>query len=465
MTAALTLAGLTLAALLTATALVNWAAGLAGLVTWLLVVDLLRKFTGGGLLLVAATDAIVLAAVVRCLAGRDLARNAAPLRPIAWPLLTLAVWAIVRGLPGLHGSPREVLVGLHGWFMYVPLLWLGFTLRTRPAAFRWWRTALVILGTGAALGTIAQAAWGPDVLNPPYNADLQLQVVHTYAGDLGVARPNSVFMYTSRLAGVLFAVLCGMAAWLADPEAARGRTRVMTAGVSALVAVALLLSGQRVLVAALAVGTAVMLVAWVRVRRQGPAAGAARWRPAAAGLGIALLAIGLLRLPALHGLAAFYRETFLTPIAGGVPEQLRYAVLGVRDALAATLAGHGTGTASVGRAHALGVTWHAEGLMPLEGGTGVLAWEWGLPGLAAWAWLVIAVLWALARRARTGTTAGDTLYAVAAAVLATTLLAGWFHFTAGAYQSYAVQILLWLTVGAALAPPTSATAPRSGTAG
>ena len=52
-----------------------------------------------------------------------------------------------------------------------------------------------------------------------------MYVVHTYANGLGVARPNSVFMYTSRLAGVLFATLCGMAVWLTDAPPFRGRAR------------------------------------------------------------------------------------------------------------------------------------------------------------------------------------------------------------------------------------------------
>ncbi len=449
---------LTAAGLLTGAALVDWPAGLPALTAWLVVADLLRKFTDDNLLMLAATDAIAAAAIAGWARSRWRSPWPAPLLPMAWPLAGLAVWALVRSAPGAWQEPAVVAVGLHGWFMYVPLLAVGYALRAHAGAWQRWLGSLAWLGVIAAAGVFVQVAVGLDALNPADTSAMQLRVIHTYADGDAVIRPNSIFMHPTRLSGVLYAVLCLLPA-MAAPGGWGARRPWALVAVGATVGLALLLSGQRALVAACPVMGVALFGVRVRAARSGGTSTRTLWRGASLAALAMVVALAVAGWASGGGLTAFYWETFVTPAQGRTFQQFDYASSGVRSALAAASWGHGTGTASVGRAHALGVSWDTDDLMPLEGGTGVLAWEWGWPGLLLWAWLVASVVRALWRRCQRATDPADALATAGVLALVLTFMAGWFHLTAGAYQSYALQILLWVTVGSALAGPGAEAGP------
>lgn len=447
------------AVLLATGALADWTFGLCAFTAWLAVGDLLRKFTGNSLVLLGATELIAVAAIARFVWAWHLGQVPRLRTRITVPLAVFALWALARAVPALAADPLVGLNGLHAWLLFAPLLYAGYAMHAEGRDGGTWSAVAVAVGTLAAAGGLLQLALGLDVLNPSETGGLPLKVLHSSAHTDAIPRPNSVFMHAGRFSGLLLAVLwlVPMAAARATPTPAVRRRLLWSA--AALILAALLLSGQRATFACLVAGGILMAVAVAphleRSRRL-------RRRALVGATVVAALLVLAGRLPN-GGVAEFYASLFSPARIDNTLEDLRYTTGGMRYAFETTRWGHGTGAASTGRAYALGVPWNDAAVMPLEGGTGVLLWEWGPVGLALWIWLVWTIareLWNRTRAAASLTAAGICAGALAAAL---TSMGLWFHFTVSAYQSYPLQALLWLTIGGALAAGDGGT--RSGTAG
>ncbi|MGE0392482.1 MAG: hypothetical protein AB7P67_02830 [Vicinamibacterales bacterium] len=451
------------AALLAAGALADWTFGLCAFTAWLAAGDLLRKFGGNSLVVLGATELIAVAAIARFAWAWHQGLLPRLRTQITTPLVVLALWTLARAVPGLLSDPLVALNGVHAWLLFTPFLYAGYAMHAGDRDAGPWAAAVLTVGTLAAAGGLLQLALGLEVLNPSDTGGLLLKVLHSSDETDPIPRPNSVFMHAGRFSGTLLAVL-----WLVPMAAARvtpahrGRRLALRAAV-ALVLTGLVLSGQRATLVCLIAGGVLMAIAAAPHLRQihrlrhrlltGVAAGA-----------VLLAAAGWL---APNGLAQYYGGLFSPSRIDSTIEDLRYTTGGMRYALETTFWGHGTGAASTGRAYALGVPWDDDAVMPLEGGTGVLLWEWGPAGLALWVWLVWTIARELWRGARTAASPADAGICAGALAAVVTSMGLWFHLTVSAYQSYPLQALLWLTVGGALAAgdrPGPGRA-RSGTAG
>jgi len=436
-------AGVASAAVLASGALADWTFGLCAFTAWLAVGDLLRKFTGNNLLLLGATELIAAAAMARFAWEWSRGRVARLTTPITMPLAVLAAWTLARTLPGVASDPRVALNGVHAWLAFTPLLYAGYALRRSEDGTRW--TAVVLgLGALAGAGSLLQSGLGLDVLNPTDTGGLPLKLFHSYSDTTSIPRPNSVFMHASRSAGVLLATLWLTPAALASTSSASQR-RLGTL-VAIAIGVALVLSGQRATLACLAAGVVLGLAAMgPRLARLGRSQ--VRVILATGALAVLLAGGAISR----GSLLDFYGELLQPDHFAETVEQLQYTVGGIHAALATSWWGHGTGTASAGRAYALGVPWNDVAVMPVEGGTGVLLWEWGVAGPLIWLWLVWTIARELWRRVRSATGDSAALVCIGALAAVLTSMGLWFHLSAAAYQSYPLQALLWLTVGGALA--------------
>jgi len=449
--------GVASASVLAAVALVDWTFGLCAFTAWLAVGDLLRKLTGNSLLLLGATELIAAAAIARFAWEWWHGRVPRLTTPISTPLAVLAAWTLVRTFPGLASDPRVALNGIHAWLAFTPLLYAGYALHRSNDGAAWTAVALAV-GALAGFGGLLQAGLGLDVLNPSDTGGLPLKLLHSYSDLTSIARPNSVFMHASRFAGVMLALFWLVPAALASARSVAWRRMILMAAV--VIGVAIVLSGQRATLVCLAAGVVLGLgTVSPTLLTLGP-------RRLSLILGTAVL-LGLLvgTLFAESALRYFYVELFSPGEFADTLAQLKYTVGGMHAAVATSLWGHGTGTASVGRSYALGVPWNDASVMPVEGGTSVLLWEWGVAGPLIWLWLVWTVGRELWRRARSASGAPTALVCTGALAAALTSMGLWFHLTAGAYQSYPLQALLWLTVGSALAagdgPAADRTPPRA----
>ena len=430
------------AAALVAGATLDWTFGITAFVVWLTIGDLLRKFTGGSLLLLGTTELVAAAAMLRF--GWEIWRGRVPrpVLPVTGPLAVFAVWVVVRALPDLVRSPWTALNGIHGWLFFVPFLYAGYAWRSRERTAGW-PLAAVIMGAVAAAGGLAQGWFGLDVLNPADTSGLPLKLLHAYSHTESVPRPNSVFMHAGRLSGVLLAVLWVLPAALAQAPA-RFAVRVSLAAAASAITAALVLSGQRAALLSLAAGAVVVVVSLRgRVLRSN-----GLWLA----LGAGALAAALLVRTAPAGLTLrFYGDTVSPAAIEERIADLHYTFGGMRYALETTRWGFGTGAASTGRAHALGVPWNDPSVLPLEGGLGVLVWEWGVAGPVLWLWLAGTLAHALWRRTRLAREDGEAWTSAAALAAVCASMGVWFIFSASAYQSYPLQALVWLTAGHALA--------------
>jgi hypothetical protein len=431
------------AAALVVGAILDWRFGITAFVVWLTVGDLLRKFTGGGLLILGATELVAAAAMLRF--GWEVWRGRVPrpVLPVTGPLAVFAVWVVARALPELVHSPWTALNGINAWLFFVPFLYAGYAWRSQERTAGW-PLAAVVMGAAAAAGGLAQGWFGLDVLNPAETSGLPLKLLHSYSHTESVPRPNSLFMHAGRLSGVLLAVLWVLPAALAQAFARLG-VRVSLAAAASAITAALVLSGQRAALLSVAAGAVVIVLA-LRGR-------VLRSRGLWLALGAGALAAALLVRTAPSTLTLRFYGDSLSPAA--VEERLadlRYTFGGMQSALQTTRWGFGTGAASTGRAHALGVAWNDPAVMPLEGGLGVLVWEWGIAGPVLWFWLSGTLAHALWRRTRLAREDGEAWTSAAALAAVCASMGVWFIFSASAYQSYPLQALVWLTAGHALAP-------------
>lgn len=444
------------ATVLAVAALRDWAFGLCAFTAWLAVGDLLRKFTGNSLANLGATELIALAAMARFILEWSRGRVPRLRTPVTVPLAVFAGWAVARALPALATEPLVALNGLHAWIFFTPLLYAGYAMGAGNRDDATWVTAALAVGVLAATGGLIQFGFGLDMLNPADTGGLPLKLLHSSDVE-PVPRPNSVFMHAGRLSGVLLAVLWTVPAAVMRMQPGRSGARAPVAAAAGITLAGLVFSGQRATIVCLAAGA---MLAAVAAARQLSQAGARLRLGLSVGAVAVVLLVGFGFAVSDTATVRFYGDLFSPRWLEVALEDVEYTGTGVRYALETTLWGHGTGAASTGRAYALDVLWNDAAVMPLEGGTGVLLWEWGPAGLALWVWLAGTVVRELWRRTRAAASLSTACVCAGALAAAVTSMGLWFHLTAAAYQSYPLQALLWLTVGNALAAGDRAAASR-----
>jgi len=419
-------------------------------------------------------------------------------RPL-WLLIPLAALVLLAlGEAPLSATHTQALIGLRGYFIYVPLLWVAPAIISSPER----RRALVLLVLGLAFGeailALFQIAAGPGGINKLVSgAQYGIVTIRGHA----YLRPSGTFMQNGTLSAfALPAVLFGLATVVASR-----RAQLVALGLTTLpvLVVLVVLSGSRGLFGCVVPAVAVFVVSLVVQRRLGTLAAAI----AASAIGLAVLLLAFTASAAvaawvsvaitLVAVATVRVEAVRVRVLGRVARPRRIATFAVIAAAAVVapilvlqlarggggtvvggLVARGTGTANVGaetgsgvfatrirpelrRIRAAGLRGHGPGtqslgaeydpgarILPGESEYSKVADELGLVGLAFFLWFLVALAVGSVQGARASEEPWERTTALSAAAL-TILLPVWL-LVAYTLDFPIVGLLFYSLVGCAI---------------
>src|ERR1051326_924088 len=380
----------------------DWRNGVYFLLAWLLFEDFARKFLGNNMSVYFAKDALLLIVYLAFFAAyRRKTHNTEVFSPpFLIPLMFLVWFGVLQIFNPASTSIFYGLLGIKLYFLYVPLLLVGYALVDCEKALRkFFQINLGLMLVIIALG-IAQSVLGPKFLNPEVPADDIRLLSQTYReapiSGVRVYRPTSVFVGAGRFQDMLivaWTLVFGFSAYLLLRHK-RGRNFAFIA--LTLTSVGCVMSASRG-VFMWTLGTAVVGIAaftWGAPWRQGEARRILRT------LNRALLAIALGAVVLL----ATYPEAFLnrltvfsetldprSPVSELVHRTREYPM---RNFLAAFdydrwPYGYGIGTVSLGGQYVSRFFGVRPPTTSVESGFGSLVIEMGILGLILW--LIMAV--------------------------------------------------------------------------
>ena len=459
----------------------SWRNGLYFFLTWLLFEDFTRKYLGNNMAIYFGKDFLVLVVYISFyLAMRR--REVKTFRPpFLMPLLLFIWFGFMQAFNPGSTSFWFGLLGLKIYFLYVPLLFVGYALLNSEAQLRKFffvnlALALVIISLG-----IAQAIVGPSFLNPQtLGADIalgsQLYRVSPISGAL-IYRPCSIFVSTGRYIDFLqvawLLVLACSGYLLLRYQKRRGLAFLAVS----VCAAGVFLSGSRgsfLLTLINAVAFALAFI-WGAPWRQGEVVRVFRTlQRIAIGMILAVALLFMIFPEALGTRLALYSETLL-PGSSANEVGNRVWDYPLRNFLGAFTVdrwpyGYGIGTASLGtqyvarffKAKLIGIS--------VESGFGTIVIEMGIVGLLLWLVMSGAIVfqaWGVVKTLR-----GSPYFPLAFAVFWYALMLLFPLTFAGMqpYQDFLLNAYLWLLVGilfrlpslnlAAQAAPADLTAPR-----
>ncbi len=464
----------------------NWRFGILSFFAWIVVEDLIRKYLGNRIVLYGVKDALILLTYVSFLFARMRNRRTGKFHnPIRTPLVALIVLAVAECFNPQIEHPLIPVIGMRMYFLYVPLLYLGYAYFDSEERLRRFLLFALLLGGGVAALGVLQALMGLDLLNPKgFVPGLRLELIRVAPeSQMSVPRPTSVFVDAGRFAQYLFVLfflgLGALSYWQGlhrDEERAlweepRPRIRALACRVLSvrrrqerslwlaftLIGAGLIVSAQRA--ALLLVGAALLILA-MKAGRDRLATWTARFRKPSfpigkigGGIVLALVGLALVRPERLIALYRFCVET-LSPIARETEVSWRPKVYW-RDILFAIqesrVFGHGTGTASLGLQYLYGLDYFYQGetgsLYRVEGGYASVIWEWGGIGVAFWLWWTAVLVFAAARTA--WRLEGSRFFGPAAALALFLALLHFPYFFLGlpVYQNYVNNAYHWFLCG------------------
>jgi hypothetical protein len=434
----------------------DWRRGLYAFVFWILFEDIIRKYAGNNMAIYFAKDALVLILYLSFFRARA-AKKLEKFRPPFRFALLLFFWLSL--LQVFNPASPSLFFGLLGMkmdFLYVPLLYVGYTFaRTELDVQRLFAFLSVLILIVAGLG-LAQSIIGPSFLNPPTLQDdiRSLGTLYRYTSSgLGAYRPTSVFVSSGRFQNFLilsWIISLGYAAYLV----VRGVRKRKLAFVSlAAVGAASLMSASRgVLMWNL--GSTLVISAgflWGAPWRQRETMRVLRAIQRAALLtGIAIILLMVVFPEALGTRLTIYSETLLPSSPASelyhrtqtYPlQQLEYAFENPRWPI-----GHGTGTSGLGLQYLRRFLNLVSLPIGVESGLGNIVVELGILGLVLWVVLGLAVTlsaWKVVKHLR-----GSPWFPLAFSMFLYTALIFFPMTYAGMpYQDFLINSNLWLLVG------------------
>jgi hypothetical protein len=459
----------------------NWRTGFYVFLVWLLFEDMVRKHMGNNMAIYFAKDVMVVLIYIALFVS--LRRRREPtFRPPFLMAIAVFFWFGVLQMFNLH-SPSFLYggLGVKLYFLYIPLMFVGYELVRSDADLQRFLTASLLLAAAIAGLGVIQSIVGPQFLNPTYLApeirelgDLQKvtpithQIIHL---------PASVFVSTGRYGEYLFlaAVLgMGTAGYLLL-YSARGRGIVF--GSLGIVAVAIALCGSRgtlllALMSAIVMSSAFIWGAPWRTRQVYRMFAAIR---RAAIIMVMCLVVAIMAFPTEIGSRwAFYSET-LSPssTANELPHRVwEYPLRNLMGAFSEPnwVEGNGIGTASLGIQYVAAYLHQRPLPIAVESGWGDIVVEFGFFGLILWLiWttLVIVGCWRVTLQLKQ-----TRMFPIGFAI-------AWFVFvmlgpdmfaTINSFQDYVLNAYLWILIGVLyhlpeilfgrpVAVPSAATAP------
>lgn len=440
------------------TILRDWRLGFYSFMVWLLFEDLVRKFTGNNMLIYFAKDVLATLTFFSLMVMVRRTREFLFRPPFVVWFGLFFLLGVIQVFNPFSPSLLYGLLGFKLYFYYFPFIFVGYALIHDDRSLdRFLLANMIIASVIAGLGII-QAIVGPGFLNPAVLAPelRELSTLERYAPISGSAvfRPSSVFVSDGRFASYL------MIMWIFGLGTSgyfllrRRRGQVIVFGGTALIAVAIALSGSRGAMIQSVVSILVLVAAFLwgapLASRQ-----ARRLAQAAARIfmtgALAILLTFVVFPEAIGARWNFYYETLSpsSPYSELVSRGKDYPTENLKFAFTQPnwMFGNGIGTASLGVQYVTKIVQGSRLTAGVESGWGNLILELGIPGLVLWiAWTAAAAIacWKVASRLR------RTVYAPLAFAIA------WFvfflliptsYYTIDAYENYICSTYLWLLMG------------------
>lgn len=383
--------------------LTNWRQGIYIFFGWLFFEDFARKYLGNNTAVFFAKDILVVLVYVSFCLARVKRKEKASFRPAFFVPLMFLVWFASAQVFN-PGSPSVLFgaLGMKLYFLYFPLMYLGYALMDSERELRrFFLFSAVLILVVAALG-VAQAIIGPTFLNPTtIQEDIRglstLYRVSPITGQVAY-RPTSVFVSTGRFQDLIvmsWTFLIGFGGYLLLRTK---RSRVVALLAIAMLSAAALMSASRGVVMWCG-GSMLVIVAafiWGAPWRQGEGTRVVRSVQRIVMLGgLAIIALAMVFPEEVNSRLAIYRET-LSPYSTASELAYRTREYPLANFLQAFNTerwpyGYGTGTASLGIQYIARVLKIQGTGVGVENGYGQLVIEWGVMGLALWLILGLAV--------------------------------------------------------------------------
>ena len=455
----LTMVGLAFAAGACVVAMLNnWRNGLYFFLGWLLFEDLFRKFLGNNMLIYFAKDLLVL--VVYASFYRAVRRRKEPtFRPPFLVPLLLFVWfgAIQIFNPGSTSSWYGPL-GFRVYFLYVPLLFVGYALLDSEKQLRKFFTVNIALGLLIVCLGITQAILGHTFLNPQtldvsIESSASLYRVSPITGAL-VYRPSATFVSHGRYADflqVMWLLVLGFSGYLLLRHR-QGRRLAFVA--LAVTTAGAFLSGSRGIFLWTFIDAAVVVAAflWGAPWKQQEVARVLRTlQRMALGMVLAVVVLFLVFPDALNSRLALYSET-LSPNSVASDLGRRTWDYPIQNFLGAFdnprwPYGYGIGTGSLGSQYVARFFKAPPIGVGVESGFGTLVLEMGIGGLILWivmAGAIVLSAWRVVLKLRGSPwfPLGFVIFWYAVVLLFLSMIAGM-----QAYQDFLMNAYLWLLLG------------------
>lgn len=380
----------------------DWRRGLYVLVAWILFEDFVRKYLSNNMLIYFGKDVLALVLYLSFFRARRAKRAERFRVPFRVPLLLLVWFAVIQMFNLASNSVFYGVLGLKVYFLYVPLIYVGYALMDSEEDLRRFFSFLCVLIILVAGLGLAQSIIGPTFLNPStLQEDIrELSTLYRVSPITGLSayRPTSVFVSAGRFADFLIVawlISVGFGSFLLLRSRQGRALAFITVGV---VAAAGLMSASRG-VFMWTLGTGLVIIAgflWGAPWRQREALRVLRAIQRAAlmiGCGIILL---LTIFPKqLGSRLAIYSETLMpdSPTSELVHRTQTYPwqQLGYAFSYPRWVWGYGTGTCTLGSQYVIRIM-HAQPMgIGVESGFGNLLLELGIVGLVLWVYLGVSI--------------------------------------------------------------------------
>jgi hypothetical protein len=437
----------------------NWRHGLYIFFGWLFVEDFARKYLGNNMVIYFAKDILVILVYLSFFLARRNRKEKAIFRPSFLVPLLILVWFAVGQVfnPG-SSSVFYGILGLKLYFLYIPLMYLGYALVDSERNLRGFFVfnAFLILAVGS-LG-IAQAIIGPTFLNPTtIQEDIRgLSTLYRTSPITGMVayRPTSVFVSTGRFQNLIIAswlILLGFGGYLIL-RTKKGRAAAFaTIGI---LAAAALMSTSRGVMMWCGGSSLVVLAAFVwgapwKQKEVTRVVRSIQRTVLLGGLSVVLLAV--IFPEHVNSRLAIYTET-LSPYSTANELAFRTREYPLQNFLVVFntprwMYGYGTGTASLGIQYVARILHAPNTGVKVENGYGQLVIEMGIVGLLLWILVGVSIsvsAWKIAKQLR-----GSPWFPIAFVIF-------WFVFlvffpmgynSIAFYQDFLVNAYFWILVG------------------
>jgi hypothetical protein len=436
----------------------DWRRGLYILVSWILFEDFFRKYLGNNMAIYFAKDVLTLILYLSFLRAQPSEKTKRFQIPFRMPLLAFIFFGLIQVFNPASTSIFYGILGMKVYFLYIPLIFIGYSLIECEEDLRRFFTFSAILWLAVAGLGLAQSIIGPGFLNPTtLQEDIrELGTLYRKAPISGLIayRPTSIFVSAGRFQDFL------MVSWIMSLgfggylllRSHRGRILAFTT-VGVLAAASLMSASRGVFM--WNNGSALIIVAgffWGAPWRQGQVVRTLRaLQRTALFVGVAIISLVSIFPEELGSRLAIYSET-LSPTSSTSELIQRTSTYPVDNLLLAFEYprwpyGYGMGTCTLGSQYVVRIM-HAQPMyIGVESGFGNLLLELGIVGMILWIVLGVSIAisaWKVVTELR-----GTPWFPLSFAIwlYGCLLFFPMMYAGAGAYQDFLMNSYFWLLLG------------------